>query len=70
MGKLDLKRMIKEIDSLVENDFCADMEMKLIFKSKAYTQKEAKEMADIISSVYSISHCIHCEACAKKYITN
>ncbi len=60
--------MLKDIDQLVSNDFCADMECKLIPKSKPYTQKEAQKMADIISSVYLVSHCIHCKACQSIYL--
>jgi len=66
--KLNYKLMVKDINQLVENDFCADMEMKLIPKFRQYTQKEAKEMADLLSSVYLVSHCIHCKACQKAYI--
>lgn len=65
---LDLKRMVKEIDKLVNNDFCEDMECHLIPKSKPFTQKEAEKMADIISKVYSVSHCLHCGSCQTKYL--
>jgi len=63
--KLDYKKMIKEIDALVQTDFSFDMECKLL--DGKFTQKEAKQMADLISRVYSISHCLHCEACQTKY---
>jgi hypothetical protein len=68
--KLNYKKMIKDINNLVENDFCAEMEYKLLPKSKPYTQKEAKEMSDIISRVYLVSHCLHCESCATIYKTH
>lgn len=55
---------LEEIDSLVETDFAADMETKLLPKSRPYTQQEAKEMADVISSVYLIAHRIHCKSCS------
>ena len=62
--KLDYKKMIQAINNIVDNDFCADMECKLIpQKSSPYSQEEAMEMSDIISKVYSISHCIYCNAC-------
>ena len=63
------KKMLQEIDDLVNNDFFADMEMKLMINAKEYTQDEAKEMAGVIGMVYSISHAIHCEACGRKYLT-
>jgi hypothetical protein len=62
MKIINYKKMLEEINNLVDNDFCAEMEMK-----GRYTQKEAKQMADIITKVYSISHCISCSACSKKY---
>jgi len=65
--KLDYKKMIKDILPLVESDFAFDMNCKLIPGHK-YTQAEAKQMADVIGSIYSIAHCFHCEACQKKYI--
>lgn len=64
---MNFKRMIQDIDKLVKTDFAFDMECKLIPDSMMYTQEEAKQMADIISSVYAISHCEHCKSCSKKY---
>ncbi len=66
--KLNYKQMLVEILPLAENDFVYDMELKLIPDSKPYTQKEAKEMAKLLASVYSIAHCLHCTACGKKYL--
>ena len=63
---LDLKRMLQDIDLLVNTDFCEEMESKSSSKI-AYTYKEAKKMAKIIASVYSISHCITCKSCGNKY---
>ena len=64
---LDYKKMVSDIDYLVNNYFCADMEMRLIPNSQKYTQEESKKMSDIIARVYSISHCISCSACSQKY---
>ena len=68
METLDYEKIIKDVNKLVQTDFVFDMECKLIPKSKEYTQEEAKEMADLLSSVYSISHCVNCKACGKKYL--
>ena len=70
--KLDYDKMLKEINALVQTDFCTDMEMHLIPQEKTgkpmeYTQEEAQEMAKLLSRVYSISHCTTCRACQKKY---
>jgi hypothetical protein len=66
--KLNHAKMLEDIDSLVRNDFVFDMECKL-YQAKTYTQKDAKEMAEVLSKVYAISHTIHCEACRlEKYL--
>ena len=66
-GEIDYKKMVKEIDVLVETDFCCDMECHALEHSKPFTQDEARKMSEIISSIYSIAHCIDCEACQGKY---
>ena len=66
--KLNYKKIVEGILLLVETDFHSAMELKQMPGSKPYTQKEAKEMDNIIGRVYLIAHCLHCEACQKKYI--
>ena len=61
--KLDYEKMIKAIDDLVQTDFCFSMECKSFPNSKPYTQKEAKEMASLLATIYGISHQQHCKAC-------
>ncbi len=70
MTKLNLnyKKMLKDINDLVNTDFCQDTECKLIPKAKPYTQDEAKQMAQLLGRVYSISHCIFCISCQRGYI--
>ena len=65
--KLNYFKMLEDIDELVDTDFMLDMECKLLPDAKEYTQEESKQMADILTRVYSISHCTHCEACQPKY---
>jgi hypothetical protein len=65
--KLDYKKMLKEIDALVETDFCFEMECHKLPNVSKFTQKEAEQMSEIISSIYSIAHCVHCSACQTKY---
>ena len=65
---LNYKKMVEDIDDLVESDFCLDMDCKNLPGSEPVTQKEAREMIRIIGEVYSIAHCIHCEACRDKYL--
>ena len=64
---LDHKKMLEEIDRLVESDFLFSMEAKLIPHTKKYTQREAQEMVDILDSVYRVVHCLHCKACQTRY---
>lgn len=69
MKKLDYKKMVKDIDKIIEKDeFCECMELQTMPHSKPFTQKDAKEMASRLASIYSVAHCIHCTACQKKYI--
>ena len=63
--KLNHKQMLTEIDKLVNNCWGFDIQLRT-----SHTPEQAKEMANILGRIYSISHCIHCEACQKKYIVN
>ena len=65
--KINHYQMLEEIETLVETDFCADMDMRLL--GGVYTQEEAKQMANLLGQVYSIAHCISCRACQTKYLT-
>jgi succinate dehydrogenase/fumarate reductase-like Fe-S protein len=67
--RLNHYKMLKDIVKLVETDFCAEMEMKTLPKSQKFTQEESEEMAHLLATVYSISHCIHCHTCQTKYLT-
>lgn len=61
-------RYLEAINNLVETDFCAEMELKLLPQSRPYTQEEAREMSSIIGQVYLISHRTHCKACDKTFL--
>lgn len=58
--------MVRDIDNLVSSEFCEEVSCKAGF-DREISQKEAKEMAEIIGKVYLISHCITCNACDRKY---
>lgn len=60
---MNYKKMLEDINKLVDNDFTVDLELK-----KTYTQKEARQMAKIIADVYWISHLTHCKFCRNKYL--
>lgn len=68
---LDYKRMVEEIDKLVNTDFGEDMSFKANVtvngEYKEISQEDARKMANIIGSVYLISHAIDCDNCGKKY---
>lgn len=66
--ELDYKRMLGDINGLVDNDFCASMDAKTYSCENEFTREDSVEMARILARVYSISHCIHCKACAEKYL--
>lgn len=68
--KLDYKKMIKEVDGIVESDFVFDVSCRKYQKDNKYTQKEAQEMAILLGRIYLISHCTSCKACQTKYLTN
>lgn len=66
---LDYKKMVTEIDKLLEGDWAFDLiDGKNLPNAKPFTQKEAKKLSDIMGKIYNISHCIHCKACQTKYI--
>ena len=68
MTKLNWEKMVREIDNLVETDFCEEMAVKELPHSKPYIQKEAKQMAELLGKVYSIAHACDCGACQKDYV--
>lgn len=68
MKKLNYKKMIEEVSALVETDFCFSMDSRFATSGKVkFTNDEAKEMAGLLGSIYSIAHCVHCGACNPKY---
>jgi len=70
MKKLDKDKMLKEICDIVESDFVFNMELKTMPNSMAFSQGEAKKMAKLLSTIYSIANCVHCGACKIKYEKN
>ena len=67
MGK-DYKKMLEDIDALVNNDWGYDIESHALPPSHDFTQAEAIQMAEVIGQVYTIAHAVHCAACGKKYV--
>lgn len=69
--KLDYKKMVEDINNLVETDFAEDMSMRANIthsgKHQEIKQEDAREMASLLARVYLISHCVHCESCGAKY---
>ena len=66
--KLNYKKMIKEVDKIMQTDFMFDMDYKRMPDQKPFTQEEAEKMCDELMNIYSISHCVHCTACNNKYL--
>ena len=67
--KLDTAKMCQEIAEMLETDFAFNMNCRLAGEYE-FTQKEARLMAHILGSIYTISHCISCKACQTKYVKN
>lgn len=65
--KLDYKKMVEEIDNLVETDFCMEMACKATHPEEPYTHEESTQMRDILMEIYQIAHCRNCNACQGKY---
>lgn len=71
--KIDVNylKMLQDIDEIVNTDFTEDMNMKANITysgtHRLISQDDARKMANIIGSVYLISHAIHCENCGSKY---
>lgn len=66
MKRKNYRKMLQDIDNLVNNDWAFELDCKQLPHSKPYTQKEAKEMINVIGKVYLISHGITC-SCGDKY---
>jgi len=68
---LDYKKMIEEIDILVDTDWGEEMSLLANIttngKYKEISQEDARAMANVIGQVYLISHSLHCSNCCKKY---
>ena len=60
---LDYKKMVEDIDDLVQTDFVFNMmDARFVPHVVKFTQQEAKDMAHLIGMIYSISHCTTCKA--------
>lgn len=59
----DWKKMLEDINELVDNDFGFDLQ----FDEKEYSDKDIDMMRKIILSTYQISHCVYCKSCQNKY---
>lgn len=66
---LDYQKMIEDIDRLMEaqDSFLGNMELKTLPHSDIFSQEEAGRTANLLGKIYSISHCVSCEACGGKY---
>jgi len=55
--ELNYKQMVKDIDRIVNNDWCADMEMRYKTpNAKEVTQQDAHDILEALLNVYDISH--------------
>ena len=63
-NKLNYLKLIKDIHKMVDTYFCIDMERKLnrggYWEDEDFTQEEAKEMAELLAEIYTLSHYWYC----------
>ena len=55
--------LLEAVLELVEDDFCYDMDCRLIRPDPEFTQNESRKMAEKLGRIYSIAHRKHCKAC-------
>ncbi len=56
--------LLKAINDLVDTDEMFELDCKQMpGHEEDYTQAEARQMCDLLCTVYLISHCIYCESC-------
>lgn len=63
---MNYKKMVEDINKLVDNDWFADIDEHSIHNTP-FTQVEALQMAEVLGQVFMISHAIYCGACGRKY---
>lgn len=68
MNKLDYKKMVEDIDSLIKTDFLSDIEGKIVTDGSPLSQEQSEEMINVLLKIYEISHCTTCTACQTKYV--
>lgn len=66
MKKLNYKKMIEEVNELVNVDFTFEMECK--GTSTYITYAEAEQMRLLLLQIYMIAHCVECTGCQTKYL--
>jgi hypothetical protein len=66
---LDYKKMVEDVLEIANPEYTEDLEWRAKMpRQKPFTQKEAKQMARELSSIWFICHCLTCENCQKKYV--
>ena len=61
---LNYLKLVRDMNDMLENDFCMDMDCKLHLHGgrdkNSFTQEEAQQMADLIGKLYTLSHYWYC----------
>lgn len=73
-GRINYKKMLKDINAMVDNDWAFDVtdcKVKEAKKGKItkwdkFTQEEAQQMSEVLGDIYKIAHGIDC-VCGNKY---
>lgn len=74
--KLDYKKMLEDINDIVNGGDSGDWGFSVTDdmvdlqtgKLRQFSQKQAEEMSEALSSVYMIAHAVSCTACGTKYV--
>lgn len=63
-NNLNYLKLVQDMNDMLENDFCMDMDCKLHLHDgrdkNSFTQEEAQQMADLIGKLYTLSHYWYC----------
>lgn len=68
MKELNYKKMLEEVNALVQTDFLFDLDTKSLNDNPTCTLEEIEEMRNTLLKIYGISHCTICSACQTKYL--
>jgi len=72
MSKYNHKKMLRDINKIVNSDWAFDIDCLAMHPEREITQEVAWQMQKAIGDIYSIAHCTTCSTCRarKGYTTS